>query len=516
MANKVRRRAQQMKPCHEARFDAQLRPHLQLATTATVQRLIPIPASHQFPSSCCLSRCPRSCVPSGCRFLPILACHASRSLGRKLQTRHCRRNPVRPRMDSRADTLSGRFGEQWEFLSHPPRNTTSQARSLPPSSSYLRSDRSNVSPLPTALHFQHLNASRSSLARNGQTSSIGGNSSTTIPSQPVVVRVHSADASIQIHPTSRPQRPKGKMSKDNQLPPIQEYSIQGILAAVDEEIEDSVNAISEILGRSRLVLADQHDSHLPPQGEIRATGNSLQAVAEASSSNERLAAADDVLILREDASLVEGSHAGSAAYGLLERLQTVPRNRRMRSDVPTETVARPASSTVRNYSAPAVLAEEPPVAGEHNGTSHPESLHGPRQLLRDQPADHEAGEAPSRVTNAVVSETYLSAGANAATVSDPPVVSEGGRHYVLYSYDHNNIFETPISSAPACRTSFLRRLQSLIPSGELHALTTWVHGRSSPVVTAESQLRDILARQQRRDLLQGEMQPGHEDAEMYS
>src|SRR6185437_6179273 len=114
-----------------------------------------------------------------------------------------------------------------------------------------------------------------------------------IPSQPVLLRVNSYDAAIQSRPPSRLPRQRRTMNnsfKKNELPPIHEFSIQGILAAIAEDVEEDINAAAEILGRSRLVLADQHESHLPPQGEIRATSSPLQAVAEASSSNERLAA----------------------------------------------------------------------------------------------------------------------------------------------------------------------------------------------------------------------------------
>lgn len=305
------------------------------------------------------------------------------------------------------------------------------------------------------------------------------------------------------------------MSKDNQLPPIQEYSIQGILAAIEEEIEDNVNAISEILGRSRLVLADQHDSHLPPQGEIRATSSSLQAVAEASTSNERLAATDDVLILREDASLVDGSHTGSAAYGLLERLQAVPRTRRMKSDISHESASRRASGSARNYSAPAVLRDVPLPSEDHDQTASPGLPQASRQLMQNQAHEVQEGEPPSRTTTAVVSETYLSAGANATTVSDPPVVSEAGRHYPLYSYDYSDLFESPEPPAPTARIRFVRRLQSLIPTGELQSLASWVHGRGGHVVTAESQLREILARQQRVTAVRNDLQSGHEVTEMY-
>ncbi|OAL38159.1 hypothetical protein AYO20_02611 [Fonsecaea nubica] len=285
---------------------------------------------------------------------------------------------------------------------------------------------------------------------------------------------------------------------NNELPPAHEFSFRGIMAAIEEDIEEDINAISEIFGRSRLVLADQHDSHLPPQGEIRAMSSPLQAVAEASASNERLAAAaDDVIIVREDASLIEGSHTGSAAYGLLERLQAVPRTRRMRSETPGAGPSRPGTGSIRHTSAPAILSEVAPVIEDHGRLAHPELSRASRRLLQSSAAEHEVEEMPSRATNAVVSETYLSAGANAVTVSDPPVVSEGGRHYPLYSFDDSGLFEGPATPCPPPPTSLRERLQLLIPRMELHSFVPWVHGQPNRAVSAESQLRDILARNQR-------------------
>nr|KAK5450032.1 hypothetical protein LTR18_000046 [Exophiala xenobiotica] len=383
-------------------------------------------------------------------------------------------------MDTRTDTSSlGRFGGQWAFLAAPSHH--GHARSLPQSSSYLRSDRSNVSPL---LQIQQFDASRSSLSRNAQARSVGSNTSTTIPSQPVLLRVHSADASIQIHPRSRPPKPRKIMSRDRELPPLQEYGIQGILAAIQEDIEEDVNAISEILGRSRLVLADQHESHLPPQGEIRAVNNPLQAVAEASASNERLAAIDDVLILREDASLVDGSHTGSAAYGLLERAQVNPRTRHGRVDGAGQPATEPGTSSPRNLPPRMVSAEVSPGVQDnvHAGLSmpsHPRAAHPSRQLLPNQ--IRESGENQNRTTNAVVSETYLSAGANAVT-----------------AYDYNELFEGSSFAVHLPRPSFRERLRSIIPTEDLAGLLSWVQGHNDRVVTAESQLRDILDRQERR------------------
>ena len=293
------------------------------------------------------------------------------------------------------------------------------------------------------------------------------------------------------------------MSRDRELPPVQEYSIQGILAAIQEDIEEDVNAISEILGRSRLVLADQHESHLPPQGEIRAANNPLQAVAEASSSNERLAATDDVLILREDASLVDGSHTGSAAYGLLERAQVNPGARQGRIVGAVQPGTEPGTSSVRNHPHRMASAEISPAVQDNDHALVSMVAHPPRQLLPNQL--RESGETRARTTNAVVSETYLSAGANAVTVSDPPIVSANGRHYPLYSYDYNELFEGSSFPVQPPRPTFRERLRSIIPTEDLAGLLSWVQGHNDRVVTAESQLRDILDRQERR-------RPHHHDA----
>lgn len=304
------------------------------------------------------------------------------------------------------------------------------------------------------------------------------------------------------------------------LPPVEEYSIRGILAAIAEDIEEDVNAISEILGRSRLVLADQHDSHLPPQGEIRAVPAPLQAVAEASSSNEMLAAVatDEVLILREDASLVDGSHTGSQAYGLLERFQAVPRTRRMRSDITGSVTSRPGTGSIRHYSAPPVMpGVSPSVDEDHEALGFAPLPQSSRWLLQSSTDEDGIEEPPSRATNAVVSETYLSAGANAVVISDPPVVSESGRNYPLYSFDYREVFEGPMPSAtpPAPRT-FRERLQSFMPRVELQSFMPWMHGESRTAVSAESQLREILHRHQLAGGRRVNQGPNEESPDMYT
>lgn len=399
------------------------------------------------------------------------------------------------------DTLSsGRFGREWSFLSNPPPPPShGQARSLPPSSSYIRSDRSSVSPLPTGLHFQHLNASRSSLPRNIYTPSVGGKSSATIPSQPVLIRVNSnvasshLDPAPRVHPAPRLPRRRPIIIMNNKLPPEQEYSFRSILSAISEDVEEDINAIAEILGRSRLVLADQHDSHLPPTGIIRTTAP-LQAVAEASSSTERLAA-DDVMIVNDEGSLVEGSHSGSAAYGLLERLQALPR--RINTDLPPPATRPRTPASARNNSSPAILTEAL-MADQLEPPQPFVNTHRTSRALLGSAA--EGDMEASRFTPAVVSEVWLSAGSDGRVLSGPPVVSEAGRHYPLYSYDESEVFAGGnVVQSPG--PSFRERVRRLVLLRDFQGVTTWIsrppQGSSSASTStdAEARLRRILGRQ---------------------
>ncbi len=292
----------------------------------------------------------------------------------------------------------------------------------------------------------------------------------------------------------------------NELPPVSAFSIQGILEAIQEDIEGDVDAIAEILGRSRLVLADQHDSHMPPQGIIRDTVRPLQAVEEASSSNERLAA-DNIIILGEDASLVDGSHTGSAAYGLLERLQAMPRIQRQQSEMPQATLHTTTPLLLpRTASSPAVLVEHTIdfVLAERRRRSTRAS----RSLLNTS----NLSPTSPPTTHAVVSEVYLSAGANGRTATNPPVVSEAGRHYPLYSYDESELFEDPaVRMFPKPS-----RLQNLLSIGKWEGLAFWLpRSPSEGSATAERQLRDVLERQRQHSVLPEDMVPDTDENNMY-
>jgi len=157
-----------------------------------------------------------------------------------------------------------------------------------------------------------------------------------------------------------------------------------------------------------------------------------------------------------------------------------------------------------------------PVIEDHERALFPGLLHTPQLLLQSQQNELGAGEPPSRATSAVVSETYLTAGANAVTVSDPPIVSESGRRpYALYSFDDRELFEALVPPAPPPRISFRNRMQSFIPRRELANLASWVHGRDQQRLGAESQLRQILDRQRRTSGADNYMGPGHEHSDLY-
>lgn len=317
----------------------------------------------------------------------------------------------------------------------------------------------------------------------------------------------------------------------DKLPPISEYSFEGIWNTVQGDVEEDLNAIAEIWGQHRLVLADQHESHLPPQGEIRAPLPGLQAVAEASASTERLGATPDdvnVMVADLEASLVEGSNAGSAAYGLLERLQAIPRTRRQHSDFPQQSPATagpsaPRLQPTRNQSSPAIL-NDIPVTTTIEVVAVPEVPSSPdtdarrssKNLLQTQaPTDVTETTPPSRLTGAVVSEVFLSAGADGRVVSDPPVVSEAGKHYPLYSYDESEVFESG-SGVQRRQLSFRERVQRLVTLRDLGAALGWKtratggqqeepDARARVSSDAEDHLRGILGRQQRpHDAAQGQ------------
>jgi hypothetical protein len=125
----------------------------------------------------------------------------------------------------------------------------------------------------------------------------------SISSQPVLVRSYTGGERSRT-PSAAPTPHGANIMRNNTpLPPIEAFSFDGILRAVEPDIQGAIDGIAEIYARSRLSLADEYGAHMPPLGEItsprirqsglaiRTTGleRTLTTVAEASSSSERLA-----------------------------------------------------------------------------------------------------------------------------------------------------------------------------------------------------------------------------------
>ena len=93
-------------------------------------------------------------------------------------------------------------------------------------------------------------------------------SSTT--SKPVLVRKSSNKSDMR-----KKQKPTvDTRARSPKLPPVESFSFQDILASIGPEAEESIDAIAEICGRSKMSLAEEHGSHRPPHGDMQFRQNS--------------------------------------------------------------------------------------------------------------------------------------------------------------------------------------------------------------------------------------------------
>jgi hypothetical protein len=115
--------------------------------------------------------------------------------------------------------------------------------------------------------LRRLNGTVSANKHNIATSESGSTTST----QPVLVRSYPTPRptsnSSQAAAMKRKQKPTADTNTYD-LPPLESFSFQDILASIDPEIRASIDTIAEICGRSKMSLADEYDSHLPPQGQL--------------------------------------------------------------------------------------------------------------------------------------------------------------------------------------------------------------------------------------------------------
>ena len=103
--------------------------------------------------------------------------------------------------------------------------------------------------------------------------------------QPVLVREYSRKSSRPKSSTQPAMMRQKRRSRGNQdsseMPPLESFAFQDILASIDPEVSGSIDKIAEICGRSKMSLADEYSSHLPPQADF--------SLANVQESNNRVA-----------------------------------------------------------------------------------------------------------------------------------------------------------------------------------------------------------------------------------
>lgn len=147
----------------------------------------------------------------------------------------------------------------------------------PPNGSHKTVESSNTQRRPPGINAQERNsAHQAALRRLTGTSTARRNSDavdsvSSSSSQPVLVRTYSTPTADpgSSHPAKMEKAAKSRMrNRSYDLPPLQSFSFQDILASIDPEVRPSIDAIAEICGRSKLSLADEYGSHRPPQGAL--------------------------------------------------------------------------------------------------------------------------------------------------------------------------------------------------------------------------------------------------------
>ncbi|KAF7189230.1 hypothetical protein HII31_09383 [Pseudocercospora fuligena] len=87
--------------------------------------------------------------------------------------------------------------------------------------------------------------------------------------QPVLVRAYTNRKGFA-------NRAPGRVEDAEALPPISSYAFADILRSVNgsKEFQNAIDGIAEIAAKNRMSLAEEYGSHMPPVGEITATGAS--------------------------------------------------------------------------------------------------------------------------------------------------------------------------------------------------------------------------------------------------
>jgi hypothetical protein len=223
-------------------------------------------------------------------------------------------DPPSALIDSRSPSAPGAAALTLSLLQWPLSSTPSAPAVHPTSGSLSAapaSRRPSDSPFPALFSLETL---RSRLRQIHQRPSAA-------QSTPVLVTAYSGPRPSPFRFASRAAMSmSGPVSS---LPPVSNFSFSHILLTIDSQIQDPLEAISEICARSRLSLADEYNAHLPPQGEIR-DGNSIPIRGRGGLFVRTTGFSDSGLSVVHEASSSSASEAGTmrSAYGSLREVLT--------------------------------------------------------------------------------------------------------------------------------------------------------------------------------------------------
>ncbi|KAL8784995.1 MAG: hypothetical protein Q9213_003656 [Squamulea squamosa] len=166
---------------------------------------------------------------------------------------------------------------------------------------------SNVTHLAGQTNLTERNRAHKAALRQltGQDSQTGRRSKTpdcesVTSTQPVLVREYSQGSSTSGSPRQPDMRSTKRSNgyRSSEMPPLESFSFQDILASIDADVHVSVDKIAEICGRSKMSMADEYSSHMPPQSDF--TVPSLQENGDLMAVS-RLDPVEEALSTHEDA-----------------------------------------------------------------------------------------------------------------------------------------------------------------------------------------------------------------------
>ncbi|MCJ1247929.1 hypothetical protein MMC30_005144 [Trapelia coarctata] len=151
-----------------------------------------------------------------------------------------------------------------------------------PSSSAVPSSQSTVkAPKPDKENPQGKNkaSSQQLLRKQKNTSHTPSASATT--SQPVLVNPAPLEPDMPSRATfrrSKAPKASGQFAQEpkHDLPPLSAFSFSEILASIDPDVRSSIDTIAEICGKSKLSLANEYGSHMPPHGDLSGANGQVE------------------------------------------------------------------------------------------------------------------------------------------------------------------------------------------------------------------------------------------------